>query len=168
MVLAKAMPGAVDRVDYSVVEVDGICRAGCELFAGRKGPTFHSELPAVARVDVVHAASVMQYIEDWKGTVARFADYGASYISFADIFIGQFATYVTLQNYYGSRIRHWFFNADEFIGEVEENGYQLLVHIECDAKILGRYGPLPMENFPPALRIPHSSHLLFSRRSGCA
>jgi putative methyltransferase (TIGR04325 family) len=167
-VLAKTMPGAADRLDYSVVEVDSICRAGRELFAGRKGPTFHSELPAAARFDVVHSASVMQYVEDWQGVIAQLAGYGAPYMSFSDVFIGPFATYVTLQNYYGSRIRHWFFNADEFLGEVQRNGYQLIVRTECDAKILGKYGPLPMENFLPALRIPHSSHLLFSRRSARA
>jgi hypothetical protein len=75
---------------------------------------------------------------------------------------------VTLQYDHGSRICHWFFNAAEFIAEVERNGYALAVRTECDVKILGKHGPIPMDNFPPALRIPCSSHLLFSRIEAAA
>ena len=122
---------------------------------------FDSELPGAAPFDIVHAASVIQYIEDWRSLIARLAAYGARYLSLADIFIGEFATYVTLQNYYGSRIRHWFINTDEFIGAVELTGYKLVLRSDCDAKVLDRYGPLPMDNFPEALRISNTSNLLF-------
>ncbi len=50
----------------AVIEADGICRAGRALFAGAKGPVFDSELPGAAPFDIVHAASVIQYIEDWR------------------------------------------------------------------------------------------------------
>jgi putative methyltransferase (TIGR04325 family) len=153
IVLAKAMPDTIDRIDYTVVEVENICQAGRELFAAKSGPTFRTEPPGSRHFDIVHAASVIEQL----------ADYGARFLSLADIFIGEFKPYVTLQNYYSSRIRHWFFNASEFIGEVETNGYKLVLRAECDARILGRYGPLPMENFPPALRIANTSNLLFYR-----
>ncbi len=164
MVLTKAIPDSIDRVEYTVVEGNDICRAGRELFAGRTNPVFHSALPAAAQVDIVHAASVMQYIGDWRSVIRRLAGYGPRYLSLADFFIGEFATYVTLQHYYDSRVRHWFFNAGEFIGEVERAGYRLALRTPCDATILGRYGPLPKENFAPALRIAHTSNLLFVRR----
>jgi len=166
LVLDKAMSDTVARIDYTIVEGEGICRAGRDLFAGANNqPSFRSELPASARFDIVHAASVIQYIEDWRHLIRKLAGYGAPLLSLADIFIGEFSTYVTLQNYYDSRIRHWFFNAAEFIGEVERNGYQLAMRAECDGMILGQYGPLPMANFTPVLRLAHTSNLLFRKPS---
>lgn len=38
MVLVNGIPGAAERVDYSVAEVDSICQAGEELFAAKQGP----------------------------------------------------------------------------------------------------------------------------------
>lgn len=165
MVLANDIPDAAAKIDYAVVEVDSICRAGNDLFAGKIGPTFLSELPAAGAYDIVLAASVMQYIEDWQSVVARLAGYGARYLLFADMFVGNFSSFVTLQAYYGSLIRHWFFNDREFIDAVERHGYRLALRSTGDAKILGNYGPLPMDNFPADLRIPHTSHLLFQRTS---
>lgn len=163
MMLANGIPDAAAKIDYAVVEVDSICRAGNDLFAGKGGPKFLSELPAAGSYDIVLAASVMQYIEDWQSVIARLAGYGARYLLFADIFVGSFPSFVTLQAYYGSLIRHWFFNDREFIGAVERHGYRLALRSTGDAKILGAYGPLPMDNFPAELRIPHASHLLFQR-----
>ncbi len=163
MVLANGIPDAGSKIDYAVIEVDSICRAGEAVFAGRNGPRFLSELPAKGGYDIVLAASVMQYIEEWQSVVARLAGYGASHLLFADMFVGGFQPYVTLQAYYGSSIRHWFFNSAAFIAEVERQGYRLALRATRDARILGQYGPLPMDNFPAELRIPHSSHLLFQR-----
>jgi len=161
-VLASALDDGAKQVNYRIVEVDEICRAGQELFAGGDGPTFQPEWPGNTAFDLVHASSVIQYVEDWRGAVRRLAGFGAPYLVFGDLFIGGFATYVTLQNYYGSRIRHWFINADEFIAEVERCGFRLALRVPCDAKVLGIYGALPMNNFPEALRLPHTTNLLFS------
>ena len=165
MLLMKTVPSAVQRVDYTVVESEGICRAGRELFEGEATPDFLPDLPHSGTFDIIHAASVMQYIKDWKGVVASLARFGATYLSFGDVFLGSFGTFVTMQNYYGSRIPHWFFNAEEFIREVERHNYNLALRSICDAKVLGVYGPLPMENFPPELRLKHTTHLLFTSKA---
>ena len=162
-VLASALGKNIARVDYQVVEVEGICRAGRELFAGGKGPRFAPELPSGGTFDVVHAASAMQYIEDWRSIVRKLTGYGAPYLVLGDLLIGNFSSYVTLQNYYDSRIRSWFINAEEFIDEVERQGYELALRSECDTRILGTDGPLPMDNFPPHLRVERTVHLLFAR-----
>ncbi len=161
LLLTRAMPSAIARVDYTVVESAGICETGRDLFAGNANPSFRDRLPDAALFDIVHAASVIQYIGDWRALIRQLVGYGARYLSLADIFIGDFSTFVTLQNYYDSRIRHWFFNAAEFIGAIEGSGYQLALRVPCDAKILGRYGPLPMDNFPEKLRISNTTNLLF-------
>ena len=162
-VLANAVGNHIACVDYRIVEVESICRTGRALYAAGTGPTFNSEIPSAGTFDVVHTSSVIQYIEDWRGLLRRLARLGAPYLSFGDVFIGGIPTYVTLQNYYESQIRHWFINAAEFIGEVERQGYELALRTACDVKVLDAYGPLPMINFPPALRIPHTSHLLFGK-----
>jgi hypothetical protein len=107
----------------------------------------------------------MQYIEDWRSLIARLAGFGARYLSLADIYMGEFATYATLQNYYGSRIRHWFLSEAEFVGEVESQGYVLTLRSDCERTVLGKHGPLPMDNFPSNLRIRYGSNLLFRKRS---
>ena len=61
------------------------------------------------------------------------------------------------------RIPHWFLNVSEFIVEVERHGYRLASRTDCHVKTLDRHGPMPMDNFPPALRIPNSLHLMFGR-----
>jgi putative methyltransferase (TIGR04325 family) len=165
MVLMKTMPEAVNRVRYTVVEVESIAGVGRQFFAGGPGPQFRSTLPDGLRFDIVHAASVLQYIEDWEGLTARLAGYGARFLSLADVFAGDFAAYVTTQHYYESRIPHWFLNAAQFTAAIEKTGYKLSLRSECDAKILGQYGPLQMDNFPPELRIAHTSNFLFARRS---
>lgn len=165
MVLANSIPDAAARIDYAVSEVDSICRAGEDLFAAKGGPQFLRELPAKGTYDIVLASSVMQYIDDWQGVVARLAQYNAPHLLFADMFVGSFPAFVTLQAYYGSLIPHWFFNGDEFIAEVERHGYRLALRATGDAKVLGKFGPLLMDNFSPDLRIPHTSHLLFQRNT---
>jgi putative methyltransferase (TIGR04325 family) len=164
VLLTNALRSLADRVDYSIVEFADTCRAGNELFTGRKAPVFYDSLPDSMTLEIVHAASVLQYIEDWRGIVARLAAYGARYLVLTDVYIGEFATYVTSQNHHTSRIPHWFWNTQEFINEVEGHGYALAVRTHCQLKVLGKDGPLPMENFPPELRIAHGSNLLFSRR----
>jgi putative methyltransferase (TIGR04325 family) len=165
-VLSSALGGDIARVDYRVVEVESICGAGRELFAARKDLTFQPELPSAGIFDVVQASSSMQYVEDWRSVLRRLAGYRAQYLVLSDLLIGDFASYVTLQNYYGSRIRSWFINASDLIGEVESQGYGLALRTECDARILGVDGPLPMDNFPAHLRVERTSHLLFARTGG--
>ncbi len=161
-VLASAVGDDIGRVDYRIVEVETICSAGRELFGGGTGPRFEPELPNSGTFDVVQAASSLQYIEDWRGALGQLVGYRAQYLVLGDLLIGGFPSYATLQNYYESRIRSWFLNAKEFIGEVERHGYKLALRAECDTRILGVDGPLPMENFPPHLRVARTSHLLFA------
>jgi putative methyltransferase (TIGR04325 family) len=161
--LTQTMPNAISRVDYAIVDVEEIATAGRELFNDAIRPIFYDVLPDGVRYDIVHSASAIQYVDGWPSLIRRLTNYGAQYFSLADAFIGEFNTYATLQNYYGSKIPHWFFNACDLIGEVERNGYKLALRTSCDAKILGRYGPLPMQNFPPALRLLQTSNLLFRR-----
>ena len=47
------------------------------------------------------------------------------YVFFADMFLGNIKSFVTLQNYYESKIPHWFLNFNEFNEFMKNNGYKL-------------------------------------------
>ena len=160
--LRAAVPDIEAGVDYVVVERPSICAAAA-AFGDRSGASFRPDIPEDEAFDIVHAASVMQYIDDWDEAIRRMAACRPAFLSFADIFAGGFQPYVTLQNYYGSRIPHWMLNLDGFIAAVSRHGYRLVLRMPCHARILGVEGPLPMGNFPPALRMAHTQHLLFAR-----
>ena len=164
MVLIDALGNARRRIDYHVVDVRTICEAGRELFSDGEGPCFNPALPPSTRAnfDLVHTSSTMQYIEDWRAMVGLLASYRAPYVVFGDVFVGAFQSYVTVQNYYGSRIPHWFFNFRDFVSEVDRHGYELLLRTPCHVKILGNHGPLPMDNFSEQYRLSHKSNLLFA------
>jgi putative methyltransferase (TIGR04325 family) len=167
-VLMDALANARRRIDYHVVDVKTICEAGKELFSDGEAPNFHCALPPSSGMnfDLVHTSSTMQYIEDWRAMVGLLAAYSAPYLVFEDVFVGAFQSYVTVQNYYGSRIPHWFFNFREFVAEVEGRGYNLLLRTPCHVKVLGKHGPLPMANFSEHYRLSHKSNLLFGMSDG--
>jgi putative methyltransferase (TIGR04325 family) len=165
--LIAALGRVLPRIDYHIVDVENICEAGRELFADGDGPCFHLDLPpSTTSFDLVHTSSAMQYVEDWRAMVGLLASYEAPFLAFEDVFAGAFPNYVTVQNYYGSRIPHWFFNFEDFVSEVERQGYGLLLRTPCHVKILEKHGPLPMANFPEEYRLSNKSNLLFGIGGG--
>jgi putative methyltransferase (TIGR04325 family) len=165
LVLQAAIPQALERIDYHIVEVDGVCRAGAAMFEGGPAPTFHTALPDSLEVDVVFTASTLQYIDDWRSICQRLAAFRAPYLVFSDVYAGPIPAYVTLQQYYGSQIAHWMLNEKEVVDEVQSAGYTLRLRTSCDVKILDTAGDLPMSNLPADKRLKKSAHLMFSRRS---
>ncbi|HWK94409.1 MAG TPA: methyltransferase, TIGR04325 family [Pseudolabrys sp.] len=162
LILRQAMPAAMTRIDYAVVETSDICAVGRRVLRAQ-GPTFHESIPDGRPFDIVHSASVLQYIDDWRGAIAAMTAARPAFFSLGDVFGGAFPAFVTLQTYYGSRIRHWLFSLDELIETVVAHGYRLALRLPCHVEVLGRRGPLPMEALPRHLRIPNTHHLLFIR-----
>ena len=79
-------------------------------------------------------------------------------------FCGNFKnSFVTIQNYYESKIPHWFFSISDLIYEFQKNGYELSLHSEATGKRAGKDNLLPMSNFPKSHQIETTSHLLFSK-----
>lgn len=162
--LCAAVADAAERVDYVVVERPSICAAARSL-GERRGLSLRNDIPEGEAFDIVHAASVIQYIDDWRDVIRRLAACRPAFLSFADVFAGGFQPYVTLQSYYGSRIPHWMLNLEAFMAAVSRHGYRLVLRTPCHVRVRGLDGPLPMQNFPSALRIPHTQHLLFAREA---
>jgi putative methyltransferase (TIGR04325 family) len=161
----ESIPKAKELINYSVVELPEICKAG-ESFANTNQIliSFMESIPNQKKYDLVFSSSVFQYIEDWKKLIKQFAETEASEILLSDIFCGDFKTFATIQNYYESKIPHWFFSELDLIEEFKRSGYELILKEAATGKRAGVDDLLPMSNFPESHRIKTTSHLLFARR----
>ena len=163
MTLLESIPSASARVSYTVVEGRGICEAGKRLFEPGAPIEFVDKLPANERYDLVHSASALQYVEDWRAIISALGSYGSPYLLLSDVFAGNIPSFVSLQNYYGSRIRHWFLNLDELMGCLVAAGYELVMRSYVSSRRLGSYDGLPMDNFPSSHRLSQTLHLLLGK-----
>jgi putative methyltransferase (TIGR04325 family) len=151
--------------EFFIVEAEELCKKGRELFKNNKNINFFDKLPKdMENFDIIHLGSSIQYIEDWKGLIKEFTKYKPEYILFADVPAGQIPTYATLQNYYGSKMPHWFFNIDEFVNALYSVNYDLLFKSAFIGPRLGIIQPMPQDNFPQEYRLGETCNLLFVRR----
>lgn len=162
MTLTESIPKCAETIKYSIVEFSEICAQGRGLHADNI--EFLEALPENKKFELVHSASALQYIEDWKGLLRKFTTYEPEYILLSDVFAGSIPTFVTLQNYYSSKIKHWFFNLDEFVSYCSEIGYELIMKNYVNSRRLQADDFLPMENFPESYRLQQTLHLLFRRK----
>jgi putative methyltransferase (TIGR04325 family) len=162
MTLMESIPDILQKTSYTILENPQVCKLGASV----KGQqvTYTSSIGPKASFDLVHAASSLQYVENWSGLIQQFAAWGPEHILLSDVFAGAIASFVTLQNYYGSRIPHWFLNLENLLDAFDESGYQLVMRSYVTSRRLNAEDILPMDNFPQALRLSQSLHLLLRRK----
>ena len=161
--LISSLPDS-EGVEFHIIEGKAICIKSKGILGDFKNLHFHEQMPEIfGPVHIIHAGSSIQYVEDWKGLLETFIDYRPKLLVFEDLMAGDVQTFVTLQNYYGKKIRSWFLNINELIEAVERLGYLLIYKTQFTHDILGKMGPLPMENFSPSHRLNYGSHLMFER-----
>ena len=158
--LIASLPEDSD-IEFHVVESRGICERGREVFASDGNLFFHEELPVSGHYDVIHAGRSFQYVDDWRGLLRSFAGLTPDYLVLAGALAGENRSFVSLQNYYGYKIRVRFLNLSELIEEAGKCNFKLLSKSLLLTKRLGKTGPLPMENLPEEYRLRHSCQLLF-------
>jgi putative methyltransferase (TIGR04325 family) len=124
---------------------------------------YRTELPTFKKFDLIHAASSIQYIEHWEELIANFAAFKPGYILLSDVFAGAIKSYVTLQNYYESKIPHFFLNLDELLDIFSSHGYRLAMKSYVTSRRLDAEDTLPMKNFPEDLRLTQTLHLLLKK-----
>lgn len=151
-------------IDYHIVESKNICQVGRCIFKDDRRIHFHPSLPKKRqRIDIVHLGSSLQYIDDWKALIKNLAGYNPQYFLFTDLIAGNIPTYVTIQNYYDSKIPSRFFNVKEVVNQMSSVGFWLLFNSIYRTTFLGKEQELPQQNFPKKLRLRHTCSLLFSR-----
>ena len=151
---------AASQLKYTIVELPEVSAHARSLLADYN-IIYLDALPAGETFDIVHAASSVQYIEHYTDLLAQLCGYQAKYILLSDVFAGPIPTFATLQNYYGSRIPHWFLNLDELLNLMRVAGYNLILSTTATGTRLNAVDILPMTNFPARYRLSHSLHLLF-------
>ena len=162
MTLAESISADLDKIEYTIVDVPEVCQSGLHLHAGRN-LMFTAELPTSTKYDLIHAASSIQYIEHWQDLLAKFAAFKPRYILLSDIFAGYIKPYVTLQNYYESKIPHWFLNLVELLEIFSSHGYRLAMKSYATSRRLDAEDTLAMTNFPEDLRLTQTLHLLLQK-----
>lgn len=151
------------NIKYSILEVPEINRVGMTLLGNRV--EYIENLPSSNDFDLIHSASALQYIDNWQGLLEQLMLLNPKYIYLSDVFAGAINNYVTLQNYYGSRIPHWFLNFQELRNVFEKQGYKLIMKSYATSLRLNAQDTLPMDNFPEAYRLAQTMHLVFQRKN---
>lgn len=153
------------NVQFDILESEQICNKGTKELASRKNISFLQKMPC-GEYDIIHAGRSMQYVEDWVDIIEQFCLLQPKYIIFAGLLAGEIKTFVTLQNYYGSKIPVRFQNLDEVIGKLEEKGYELIYKtLHISSRLNVDDGELPMYNFPSKYQLKYPCQLLFRKLS---
>jgi putative methyltransferase (TIGR04325 family) len=156
--------------EYYVVELPEVCEKAKSVFKkylpedlSNKRILFEHSIPERRKYDLVYSASAIQYISNWKSVLKDLVKSRPQLLLLSDLFAGSIPTFATLQNYYGSKIPHWFLNIEEVIHLMEELGYALKMNVSDFSRRLGVDGNLPMENFPSANQLGATCNLLFTK-----
>ena len=149
------------RVDYTILEVPEVCITGSNLHGSNI--RYITDLSMGCKFDLVYAASSLQYVENWQELIEKFIELGPKYILLSDVFAGNINSYVSLQNYYGSKIPHWFLSLKEVLAIFEISGYKLIMKSYATSRRLAFEDFLPMDNFPTELQLPQTLNLFFHK-----
>jgi putative methyltransferase (TIGR04325 family) len=159
--LVKSLPNA-DLVEFHVIETTAVCKLGHEVYKKFHNLHFHDELPIDDnKFDIVHAGNSLHYIADWRTMLEKYACYEPHFIMLSGLNAGDIETFVTYQNYYGSKIPVWFWNIREILEALRNLDYSLIYKSLLASSYLGKIQSLPMVNFPPQYRLKRKCNLIF-------
>lgn len=162
--LISSLP-APQKIEFHIVELKSICDIADKIFEDFPQLHFYESLPSISGpIHIIHAGSSIQYVSDWKGLLAKFANYRPQILILEDILAGDIPSFVSTQNFYGKKIRSHFLNIKELIEEVQSLDYELTYKSKCTQNFLSKLGgPLPMKNFPSQYQLEYGSHFIFKR-----
>jgi putative methyltransferase (TIGR04325 family) len=161
----EAVTDACTKLNYSVVELDEVCKEGVIFCEENNLPIEYSKSLAPDQYcDLLFCSSTFQYIRDYKALINSFTRTNASIILLSDVFCGDFDnSFVTIQNYYDSKIPHWFYSTTEIVNQFKACGYELALRTDARGDRAGASDYLPMSNFPKAFQLELTSHLVFQK-----
>lgn len=153
--LRGAIPSQV-AIGYEVIDLPDVCAAGRQLFADDGRVTFSTQRPIDAPPpDVVYANSVVQYVDDYRGTLRTLAGLGAEYLLLSRTAIWPGARFATQQvNLEGHVLPHWFLNEREVFELLRDLGY---------APVIDLLRPPHPVDLPPSHHVDRLRDVLFRR-----
>lgn len=153
--LRGAIPSEV-AIQYEVIDLPAVCAAARQLFADDGRVTFLTQVPtAAAPPDVVYANGVIQYVDDYRGTLRMLAGLRAEYLLLSRTAIWPGARFATQQiNLDGHVLPHWFLNEREVFEFLHDLGYTPLVD---------QLRPPHQVDLPPSHHVDRLRDVLFRR-----
>jgi putative methyltransferase (TIGR04325 family) len=158
LTLLESIPDVEDKIDYTIIELPKIVNQLKKIIPKIKSL---DTIPVTQKFDLIYSASAIQYINDYKELFINLFKNNPEFILLSDVFAGSIPNFVTLQNYYGNKIKSWFLNLDEFVLFFKQNGYKLIMKSYVTSKRNEHEDVLPMNNFPETHKIKYTLHLLF-------
>lgn len=112
-----------DKIDYTIVESKQIVEKFKNL---NKSINYKTSIKQDVSFEIVNFCSVLQYINNWKKFLFNISKRKIKYLYLSDMFVGNIISFVSLQNYYQSKIPHRFINFDELNNYLLSLGYDLI------------------------------------------
>jgi putative methyltransferase (TIGR04325 family) len=153
------------RLRYVMVETDAVRRAILSDLAGPRsvssmirkvladktaqGSSFEvrSDIPDALQTPlIVNAGSVLQYIEDYRATLAELVRLGPEFLIVSQSPVSDLPTYARVQlNIPHKKVAQWVFNREEFISDMAARGYTLIFSVDHDLALTHANAPATSE-----------------------
>ncbi|NKB33474.1 MAG: methyltransferase, TIGR04325 family [Pseudomonadales bacterium] len=158
--LSKTLGEDFGRLNYSVLDIPAVIdhANSTNLQESLGNLSFHKEFPAES-FDLVNFGSSLHYFESPEVIIATAAKTNATHLVFTRTPVCQKGTFVTLQNYYESRIPVTVLGIDDLNAWCGEFGFTLL----SESASAGNTEPFPISGIPEDYRLTFASDLVFGK-----
>ena len=95
--------------------------------------------------------------------LAELCSYNPRHLVLADVMSGDIETFVTLQEFYGRKIRFRFLNIEELLNETKKHGFALIYKSNYAGKICDAIRSLDRAHFDKKFQLDFACQLVFSR-----
>jgi putative methyltransferase (TIGR04325 family) len=134
----------VSQLTYVLVETPDMCRAVRDELEGFRATAVEEIPDALPRPLIVHAGSSVQYVPDFRATLARLARLEPACFLITRTPMTEGATYARqVLNTPHRKIASWVFNRVEFVGELQALGYRLVFSVDHDLPLTHAKAPGP-------------------------
>ncbi len=163
MDLCAKIPGAKDRLHYTIVETPALVKMVPEEISTLPNLFFVDDYNKVdAQADIVHIGSTLQYFDDWQlfldGLIEKF---NPRYFILSDLLVGDIPSFVTIQRYYTETIKVRFNNIEEFLRYWQTTNYNLIY--KAYFQPFGDDTYFSNEGLPETHRVKKACHMVFSK-----
>lgn len=159
-ILRKYFENHIESISYSILEIPSVRKFSKKL---NMNISFITKLEKQKKYTLIYSSSALQYVVNWKKTIIKFTKNNPDYIFLCDAFVGDIPTFVSLQNYYESKIPHWFINFNDLDDILKKNGYTLKSKKKTKLTRLNHKKNLPMQNFEKKYKLNNTLNLLYEK-----
>ena len=142
-----------------------------EIFKHFKNLNYHDSQPIhyftsdkyESNCDILYTNSTLQYIKNDEVFFHLIEKTTPKYLLVEDFLGGDFDDYFSTQIYYDDRIPVKFRNKKNFINNIRDLSFELLLSKDYITSVRGKIQPLPMSNLPEKNGVRYGETLLFKR-----